>query len=759
MNKSELKSFNKLFRKQLHLYLCNPLFYIAAAIFTIFIYINFFIKQQFFTGSGTTDLILYFSSIPYISILIIPALCYKTSFTSYDNFLPFGRLAAIFSNFLYIFVSYLIMLILLIPGIFIVNACGDVDFGQVFTSILCLVFYGSALISLCLLLQNIFNSQIISFIFCSICLAVFNVSHLIPVYVNTGTFSSALFKQLSFAWHFDAASKGILDSRDLLFLIIISFCFLMTNFLVQEIKAGKKYNKKSVRNIIIQFLCIILLILNAGRWFIRLDFSKAKTYSLSKYTKQVINNADNPVKITYYRSKELTKLYPQIRDVSDFLVTYSSQNKNISLQIKDPEREDAAQMLESYGVYSQQLRNVKSNSTEFINVYSAIFVEYNGNAEVIPFVMSAQSLEYDLDGRFLHLVTGHERTVNIIVGNDLSLSQDYNYLVPYLTSQGFVCNPLFIQSSTFTDDLMNTQGTLLIIGDCNINITNAIAIENYLLQQKGNAFICVNPFVSKIEDDWSIQFAQRTNIVELIENLGITFENSIAADLSCARITMFSQENTTNTQILNYPLWISLQPQENCKTGATLFWPTPLLLSSEYAKPLIVSSPYAYSYEADKHNKTSVIETNPFVLNELSGTTQTLKKDTFVLGAEYKGPFNGLYNNSNCSSTNIYIIPDQYFLNSLMNEYIGGDYGDYRNFDFLVNALLKLNGEDELAAMQENMGNDKSLYKLSGGVEHHKLLNIIILTYLVIFIIIPAILILIFIFNKTKRFKAGKCEK
>lgn len=739
-------AFCKLFQKQLQLYLKNPLFYICALIFSVFVYINFFIKQQFFTGNGSTDLILYFSSIPYISILIIPALCYKLNFTNYDNFLPFGRRSILFSNFLYIFVSYLIILVLLIPGILIVTLCGTVDSGQVFTSFLCLVFYGAALISLCLLIQNLFNSQIVSFILSAIILAIFNISHLIPVFLNTGNFLSSVFKQISFVWHFDAAGKGIIDTRDILCLAIVTFLFLFLTFLVQENKAGHVFNKNQKKNICFQIICIILILLNSNRWFFRADLSKAKTYSLSKYTKQLTKNIEKPVKITYYRSKELTKLYPQIRDVSDFLVTYASQNKNISLQIKDPEKEDLEEIFESYGVYSQQLRSVKRNSTEYTNVYSAVFIEYDYNLEVIPFVMSAQSLEYDLDGRLLHLTTGKERQVNIIVGNSLSLSQDYSYLVPYLSSQGFVINPLFIQAPDFPQALMNSTGTLLIIGDSNINIENAIAIENYLLQQKGNAFICVNPFEANIEEDWSLKFAKRTNIVEMLENAGIIFENKIAADLSCSRITMYSEENNSSTQTINYTLWISILPQEKCKTGATLFWPTPLSLETEFAEPLIVSSPYAYSYEADRYNNQSVIETNPFILNEVTDSNQTLSKQTLILGAEYNGPYSGLYNNSDCSNVHLFIIPDQYFVNSLMNEYIGGDFGDYRNFDFLVNSLLKLNGETELAQMQENMGIDKSLYKIAGNESYA--VKVVLWTYLIMFAFIPLVLIVLFIFMK-----------
>lgn len=694
------KLFLTFVKEQLKLFLSKPLVYICAVIFIGAVYINYFVRQQNIAGTPGSDLLLYFSFVPYVCILIIPALCYKPNFSIYEDFLPFSRLQKILANFIYLLICFSIFLIFLIPGVILLSFVITIDIGQVFTSLLCLLLYGAALISLTLMIQNITTTPIVGFIISAIVLLIFNNAHLISVYIHTNSFIAEFFKEISFAWHFDAASKGIIDTRDIIFLITVTILFVILNLLVKEIKAGKVFSKIQKQRYILLFFLIALVLLNGKNWYKRIDVSKAQTFSISKYSKKLLQKTDKTIKITYYRSSDLKKLYPQIRDVSDFLMIYSGQNKNISYQIKDPDKEQLTELLENYGIYSQQLRSVKNNSTEFINVYSAVVIEYNGKTEVIPFIMSAQTLEYDLDSKLLHLITNEDRIVNIIIGNGLTLTQDYSYIVPYLTSQGFVCNQLFPQDPSFVYNLEQVRGPLLIIGDEEVNIENAIAIENYILQNKGNVFITVNPFTADIENDWSIHYGKGTNLVEMLENWGISFENEITADISCARITMYSQENTNTTQMLNYPLWVVAMPQENCNSGVTVFWPTSLSIYNEdLAKPLIYSSNMAYNIAIEKNNRESLIQTNPFVLNETPYINENA--GTKLLGTIIEGKLSGLYNDfESDKSAKIFVIPDQYFLNSLMNEYIGGEYGDYRNFDFLVNSLLKLNGETELAELQ-----------------------------------------------------------
>ena len=704
----------------------------SAILFSVFTSAMFFIKGQFFAGSGTSDLLNYFSNVPYICILVVPSLCYKKSISVYDDFIPVSRGKKLLQNFLRIFINFSIIIALMIPVCLLVNLFGSVDPGQVFTSLLCLLFYGASLIALCLLINEAFANSIVSFVVSALLLAVFNSIHLVPLYVNTNSFFTFICKQLSFAWHFDAASKGIIDTRDFLWLLLCTIIFLYSAWHVILFKKGKVFTRKQKAFYAEIFTLLLLVLFNSASYYKRFDFSKTKSYSVNSYTKKLADNLEDNLKITYYRSETLSKLYPQIRDVSDFLTSYTQLSKKISYTIKDPDKdEEIRTMLDNYGVTSQQLQNVGATTTQYTSVYSAIVLEYRGMIQIIPFLMSSQTLEYDIDTRIKNLLAAKNMVVNIVVGNGMSLDEDYNYVIPWLNSQGILANPLYIEDSAFATNLSLASGPLFVIGDSEINIDNAIAIENYILEQKGNAIFAVSPYSCTIEDEWSITANYRTNIVEMLENWGVTFTDKIAADISCARITMTSDDDYT--EILNYPLWISLLPQQYCKLGMTLFWPVSLELSQN-AMPYLVSSPSAYTYKTDRASPKRLIETNPFYVQPDTATDK--EKGTQILGAQITGPLTGLYNLAACEDSNIIVISDPYFLNTLMTGYIGGDFGDYRNFEFISNCLLNLAGESELAELQSKTTRDTSLYKVTDELQFLKLR---LLVLIMIFIVIPLV--------------------
>ena len=720
----------------------------SAILFSVFTSAMFFIKGQFFAGSGTSDLLNYFSNVPYICILVVPSLCYKKSISIYDDFIPVSRGKKLLQNFLRIFINFAIIIAFMIPVCLLVNLFGSVDAGQVFTSILCLLFYGASLIALCLLINEVFVNSIVSFVVSALLLAVFNSIHLVPLYVNTNAFFTLICKLFSFAWHFDAASKGIIDTRDILWLLLCTIIFLYSAWHVIMHKKGKCFTRKQKTFYAEIFALLLLVLFNSASYYKRFDFSKTKSYSVSSYTKKLADNLEDNLKITYYRSGTLSKLYPQIRDVSDFLTSYTLLNRKISYTIKDPDKDAEIQtMLDNYGVTSQQIQNVGATTTQYTSVYSAIVLEYRGMIQIIPFLMSSQTLEYDMAMRIKNLLQAKNMVVNIVVGNGMSLDEDYNFIIPWLNSQGILANPLYIEDPAFTTNLSLASGPLLVIGDSNINIENAIAIENYILEQKGNAVFAVSPYSCSIEEDWSLTSNSRTNIVEMLENWGVTFTDKITADISCARITMYSDDgqeqnpfeaSSTVTEVLNYPLWISLLPQEFCRLGMTLFWPVSLELSQN-ATPYLVTSPMAYTYKTDRSSPKRLIETNPFYVQP--DTAANKEKGTQIIGAQITGPLSGLYNLAACDDSNIIVIPDQYFLNTLMTGYIGGDFGDYRNFEFISNCLLNLAGESELAQLQSKTTRDTSLYKVTDELQFLKLR---LLVFIMIFVVIPLILVLFF---------------
>lgn len=749
-------TFFAILKNNLKSSLSHAVTYVVAILFEVFVNINFYIRKGFFLGNGTSDLLLFFSAIPYIAIIVVPAICYKFERSAYDNFVPLKSFQKILSHYLSCLIIFAFLIILLIPSALFVNLFGSIDVGQLFVGMIFIFFYGSCIISICLFFNEIFQNPIFSFIVSALILALFNCAHLIVVYFSFPNFLSNFIKYISFAWHFDAASKGIFDTRDFIYFLATSFIFIFLSVIIFELKKGKKFPKNQKKSIILVIAFSFLVLLNSNAFYKRFDFSKNKTYSLSDYTKNITQNITDSLKITYYRSQTLSRLYPQIRDIQDFLQIFSSQNKNISFLIKNPDKDSSlTTVLENYGIPSQQIQTINNNSTQYANVYSAIVLEYQGRFAAIPFSMDVQNLEYDLDIQLNNLLFEKNMLVNIICGNGMSIFEDYNYVIPWLNSQGFFCNPLDLSDSNFINALNQTSGTLLILGDSEISVENAIAIENYILSDKGNAFLCLNPYSVKIEEDWSMTQNQKTNLIEMVENWGIFLENKIVADPSCAKITLYSQDDENSfsqnvyTQVLNYPLWISLMPQEYAKSGATLFWAVPISIlenSTTNVKPILITSSQSYNYEIDKNSPSSLIQTNPFEVIQINTSNKT--KSTQIVAVEISGNLQGLYNYASSSSAKVFVISDQYFVNSLMTGYIGGDYGDYRNFDFMTDELLSLSGNEDLMQIHSKSIVDTSLYKITDNVQFVKCEFI---TLISLIFVIPLLIILVGVFLWIKR--------
>ena len=224
--------------------------------------------------------------------------------------------------------------------------------------------------------------------------------------------------------------------------------FFLLTVLIREKHAGKTYTKQERTQIFLAALIFVFASLNSGAYSFRLDLTASQKFTVSPYTKKLLSAAESSVRITYYRSSVLSSLYPQTRDVYDFL-TELAADKNVSVCAVSPDKDSSsAAALEYYGIASQQIQTAGNNRTEFINVYSAIVIEYEGAWEVIPFILSCDTLEYDIAGRLEHLITGKKRYVTVLCGNGLSLKSDYSYVIPWLSAQGFICNEIDISPST-----------------------------------------------------------------------------------------------------------------------------------------------------------------------------------------------------------------------------------------------------------------------------------------------------------------------
>lgn len=695
----------------------SPWYYIFSFVFLAVVSALFFFKGQFFSGSGSTALVNFWANVPYACILFIPLICSKKNCSDFDFFVPLKPLNVLALKIAADWVSFVASTFTLLIVPICVSFFGDVSMGEVLLPFFFMWIYGFLCVNLCYLIQSLVDNASVTFVISAIVMAIFNSAHLISAYTGLNSVFITLLKSISFAWRFDAASKGIFDSRDFLFILLCSVFVSFVTYVVLEVKKGKRI--ASFKNLILPFVVLVLLFANSVRYFKRVDFSEGQNYSISKTSKELISSLEGELNISYYRSGTLSDFYPQIRDVKDFLEEFQLDSKKVHFRLYDPDKKEEYQnTLLEHGIIPQSFRSSTTNGETYVSVYSAVILEYEGKEAVIPFILSSETLEYEIDSKLKGLVYGSFPVLHVVMGNGYSLDSDYGFIKPWLSNQNIEIDEIVLDSN-FPIVLSMCEGPVLVIGGQLLSESEVMALERYMEDNRGNVILCYSPVMADFTGDWSLYYSQNYYLEDFLSRYGILFEDEIISDLSCIRIVMYSDDNGSSTQSMNYQQWITLPPQTNAKSGLNLFWAMPLSLKDN-ARPYLVTTDYAWSEKLDFEGE-KLLETNPFYVTDLGSGKERGQKITGASSANGR----------------LLVISDQLFLNTIMNGYAAGENGDYRNFEFLVYETLKSNEMSELAELQSKTTRNTTLYKINETETFIRMKNI---TLILVYGLIPLLL-------------------
>lgn len=727
--------FFPLLKKELFSLLLSPALYIALLVFVVGAAVNYFIVEQFFIiQTGSSDLRFFFSIMPYMSILVIPSLTMNLWATEGDfiDSTPFNSFELILTKWIATSVFFLIALILCIPIPLFVSFFADIDHSQLFAGFFVMFLCGICYVALSQCISLLFKNPIASFISSALLLFFVNSIHLIPLYISLPLPLSSIIQHISFSWHFDAAGKGILDSSDILFYLIFTFFFIILATFIRESRKGKKYSPFMLSQILIG---VALLLINTSLFTIRIDLTESKLFSVSKVSEEIIDSINQPLQIRYYVSPELTQLYPQVRDVKEYLRAYSSKTKHIGLEIIDPEKEGSTELLDSLGLKSQQIQTSKGSTTSFVTVYSSIVLEYLNKFEVIPFLLSASSLEFDLTNRINQLLTTVKPSVYLYFGKNLSLESDYSYVVPWLEASGYsviLCN-------TDVSNLTDLKSPLIVFGS-QVEDEQLISIESFIMKG-GRALFCVSGNDTAIYSDWYSMPIENNNLLSMLSYWGFSIEEGLLMDIANYRITMQSSDGLS-WDYINYPLWVSILPQYTYQhpitqgfSGLELYWASPMtIFSTEHSlvTPIITSSPLSF-IQKPIDDSSSFYVTDPYTLKKMSFSSEETYTQPVV--AILEGSVSGYFSPNRSEKTAIIVIPDQWVFSNLV-EYTNSAY----NLDILVNSVLYLSHEEALLSIKNKENTLTSLYKITDNVIFNRLKNI---AYIITLGLIPLCILLI----------------
>ena len=341
----------------------------------------------------------------------------------------------------------------------------------------------------------------------------------------------------------------------------------MNNFII------KKY-------FLISLVCTILIflsfnfIINKINFNIGIDFTSTKTFTLSKGTKNVLANIEEPLKIEFIYSRSLSKNIPIIQNyanqIEGLISRYVGLAKGkIEFQIIEPEPySDEEDYVERFGVQGFPVDQEGSNV-----YFGLIATNTTDDTEIIPFFdpSKAGSLEKQLTDIVYKLNRIEKPKIGILTQVE---TQSPNPNIPlqgeYILFEQ-LGNYYEIEYLSPTAEIFENIDLLVVYHPAEISDITEYAIEQFILRG-GKTLIFVDPYFEK--DDYTDKSSTLDNV---LKTLNINYIDRVILDGAQATRLQTQQNISDNTSLqtllkLNWPEVRTdfINQQEDISNGLSL---------------------------------------------------------------------------------------------------------------------------------------------------------------------------------------------
>lgn len=448
---------------------------------------------------------------PFLYLFLIPAITMRSFAEEKKNGTmellltkPLSDLTLVSAKFLagftLVFISLLPTLVCYFSVVLLGDPVGNIDTGSVIGSYIGLLFLGGAFVAIGLLSSALTDNQIVAFIIAAL-LCAFGYLGFETLYNMDFLGNADLFvKSLGMRHHYESISRGVIDSRDVIYFLSVIILFLMITRLVLQSRKwnGWKNRKNILRSNWIEMgaaLFIIIFVNVIGHYlFFRLDMTAEKRYTLSKPTKKMLRGLDDTVLFRVYLEGEFPADFKRLQnETKEMLNEFRAYNKNIQYEFVNPndfdsdeERMVFYQKLAQKGIQPTQLQVNTPEGTTTQVLIPAADVIYKGRETSVMLLQnqkyvseaellnnSIQNLEYVLSSAIRGLSRGVKPFVGFLTGHgelhggvlyDIQMPLQEYYNLDYVQLDGNI-NSLTTRTQNSKDSSFSFQNKfdLLII--------------------------------------------------------------------------------------------------------------------------------------------------------------------------------------------------------------------------------------------------------------------------------------------------------
>ena len=577
-------------KKEIISYLSSLVAYVTIGVFLVVLGLFLWVvPSSSILDYGYAGLDSLFSTAPYLFLFLIPAITMRSMAEerregTFELLLtrPLTDWQIILGKYL---AGVILVLFALIPTLVyyysvwaLGNPQGNIDTGAVIGSYIGLFLLGACFTAIGLFASSISKNQIIAFTIAAFLCAFFYIGlDLIGQLQFLQNFS---LEDFGINEHYQSVSRGVLDTRDLVYFLILSAIFIwLALFAMLRQRQKSVFNKTTIGIV----AGIILLAIISLLTFTRIDFTREGRFTISPVSRQIMQGFDKDVKVTIYFKGEnfqpwMKHLQRDTRDKLSDLQAYT--HGRLKFEFIDPtegiknlsedQQHAVFDSLEAKGIVPQSFPIKTDNGIGQMLIFPEALVQYGDKHITVNLLQShglndedeaekdaAENLEYAFASAIKKVTSGGKAIVAFTEGhNELSDIQLWGAMKSL--ADGYNVGRINLNNIPF-DSLLNIKLLIIPKPDKAFNEIEKFKIDQYIM--RGGKVVWALDQVSAELDSMrghgneEMSFPKQLNLDDQLFVYGARINYDLIADYICAQIPVAAGNAGGQPQIQLLP-WL-----------------------------------------------------------------------------------------------------------------------------------------------------------------------------------------------------------
>jgi len=347
-----------------------------------------------------------------------------------------------------------------------------------------------------------------------------------------------------------------------------------------------KRKQTDIRNLIGLIAVILVLGAVSSQYFLRLDLTSDKRFTLSDITKQELVQLDDQMQVLVYLDGDFPAGFKRLRNaVSDLMVDYRSYSgRKLNYSFINPTEggeEQQASLMQDLSARGLMATNLNVKTEEGFSqkiIFPSALIRYKGREIAVNFLQSRmgaspeevlnnsiQNLEYAFTSAIRKLKKGGQQNIGFTEGhgelNDLQLAD----------AMGSLQNAYQVGRVDLRN--ISLQGieklSLLIIPKPQTAFTEAEKFKiDYFIGRGGSVLWAIDQVNAELDSlrgqGMQLAFVKSLNLDDMLFRYGLKLNYNLLADMNCAQIPLKVGGNGTGQAQMQmvpwmyYPLFVSV---------------------------------------------------------------------------------------------------------------------------------------------------------------------------------------------------------